>query len=147
MLKLLNKLLLTVVIFSSLICGIIGQPAYSAKGIPVMTDETAQDLTLDTNSSKVRDLDIEPLNTDKFKKEVVPDTKKESKKLIGLFVKMMCLVAFSAIILYLILFFVKRFNRSSFVPSDEEYENAEMLELITPENKTEALRSFLNRTK
>lgn len=117
------------------------------KGIPVMTEDTTHELTYDNSNSRVKDIDIDPINTDKVKKTVVPDTKKESKKLIGLFLKTMFLVAFSAILLYVILLFIKKFYGSDFIPSNEECENVEMLELNTPGTKSDALKSFLNRTK
>lgn len=145
MLKRLCKVILLIIVLINFSIAI--EPAYAKpSGIPVLTEETTQDLTFDDNV-KVKDLDIDPLNTDSIKKSVVPDTKKEGKKLIGLFVKVMLLVALSSLIVFIVLFFVKRFYGSTFVPSDEEYENAEMLELITPSTKSDALRSFLNRTK
>ncbi len=145
----LNKSRAITVIFVILLSFISLLPSYAVKqtGIPVMNEATTQELTANDNNVKVKDIDIDPLNTDSIKKSVVPDTKKEGKKLISLFIKTMLMVAFSATILYIILFFIKRFYGSNFVPSDEEYENAEMLELVTPETKTDALKSFLNRKK
>ena len=135
-------IVITVCMFS------LNSNAFAAKetGIPVMTEEFAQELTVDNNSN-IKDLDIEPINTDKVKRHVVPDTKQEGKKLIGLFIKTMLMVAFCAVVIYFILLFIKKFKKSSFIPYDEEYENEEMLELTTPRTKTEALKSFLNRTK
>ncbi len=125
--KLFNKFIITLVCIISLILS--GQPAVMATegGIPVMSDESSQEITLDKTESHVKDIDIEPINTDKVKKSVVPDTRQEGKKLIGLFIKTMLLVAFCAVVLYVILFFIKRYYGSAFVPSDEEYEDAEML--------------------
>ena len=121
--------------------------AQKSEGIQVMTEETAQNLTVNSNSSRVKDIDIDPINTDQVKKNVIPNTKQEGKKFINLFCKTMFLVLFCGCIIYLILFFVKRFYGSKFVPMDEEYENVEMLDLLTPETKNAALKSFLNRTK
>ena len=91
------------------------------------------------------DLDIEPLNANEVKKNVVPDAKQEGKKVIGLFLKTMMAVAFCAIILYVILVFVKKFYGSAFaLDVQDEYEE---LNLSSPETKEEALKSFLNRTK
>ena len=112
-------------------------------GIPVIQDETTINLSEDT---KVQDLDIEPINTENVKKEVVPDTQNEIKKVFGLFVKTMFAVAFSAVLIFCIAIFVKKYYKSAFVPQkeDDEYDN---LNLATPETKTEALKFFLNKTK
>lgn len=94
---------------------------------------------------KVNDLDIEPLNANEVKKNVVPDAKQEGKKVIGLFLKTMMAVAFCAIILYVILVFVKKFYGSAFV--NQEYDDFEAIDLSAPQTKQDALKSFLNRTK
>ena len=94
---------------------------------------------------KVNDLDIEPLNGNEVKKNVVPDAKQEGKKVIGLFLKTMMAVAFCAIILYVILVFVKKFYGSAFV--NQEYDDFEAIDLSAPQTKQDALKSFLNRTK
>ena len=62
------------------------------------------------------------------------------------FAKTMISVVFCAVLLYIILIFVKKYYGSAFAPpaDDEDYDN---LELTTPDDKTEALRSFLNRTR
>lgn len=98
------------------------------------------------NDVKVNDLDIEPMDTQKVKKSVVPDTKKESKKVMALFLRAMCAVILCAILLYFILIFVKKYYGSAFVNVDDE-EYFETLDLSTPNNKQDALKSFLNRTR
>lgn len=95
---------------------------------------------------KVNDLDIEPINTYGVKKNVIPDTKSESKKMMGYFLKAMLGVVLCAIILYLILLFVKKFYGSAFVNLEEE-EYFEAFDLSAPKSKQDALRMFLNRTK
>ena len=94
---------------------------------------------------KVNELYIEPLNANEVKKNVVPDAKQEGKKVIGLFLKTMMAVAFCAIILYVILVFVKKFYGSAFV--NQEYDDFEAIDLSAPQTKQDALKSFLNRTK
>lgn len=95
---------------------------------------------------KVKDLDIDPLDTVSLRKSVVPDPKQEGKKVIGLFLKTMLAVAFCAILLYIILYFVKKFYGDYFI-SKEYNKEVENLDLSTPETKEEAFRNFLNRTK
>lgn len=107
------------------------------------------DFETDTSSQeqvKVKDLDIDPLNTVSLKKSVVPDPKQEGKKVIGLFIKTMLAVAFCSILLYIILYFVKKFYGNHFI-SKEYNKEVENLDLSTPETKEEAFRNFLNRTK
>ena len=94
---------------------------------------------------RVNDLDINPINTQKVKKNVVPDTKKEGKRVLDYFLRVMGAVLACAAILYLILVFVKKFYGSAFA-LDVQYEYEE-LNLSSPETKEEALKSFLNRTK
>ena len=107
---------------------------------------TAEQMNFVSQDVKVDDLDIEPINTQALKKEVVPDTQKEGKKVFSYFLRAMLGVAFCSIILYLILMFVKKFYGSAFVnPDDEEY--FEAFDLTTPNNKQDALKAFLNRTK
>ncbi len=95
--------------------------------------------------SNMRDTNVEPMNTESIKNSVIPDTAKEGKKVIGLFLTAMVLVGFAALFLYLLLVVVKKYYPKSFNVSDcEEYEN---LDLSTPDSKNSALKSFLNRTK
>ena len=95
---------------------------------------------------KVNDLDIEPINTQEVKKDVIPNTKNEGKKVMAYFLRAMLGVVFCAIVLYLILIFVKKYYGSAFVNPDEE-EYFEAFDLSTPKTKQDALKSFLNRTK
>lgn len=141
MLKHLRKTLL----IQTIICLFLATPiSLAAPNLPNNT-ATKEQMELIHKDIKVNDLDIEPINTSAVKKNVVPDTKQEGKKIIGLFIKSMILVAFCAIILYVILIFVKKYYGSAFVSN--EYEEIESLDLTTPNTKQEALKSFLNRTK
>lgn len=117
---------------------------YCEAVIPVV-QETSEEALLENNPN-FADIDIDPINTDKVKKNVVPDTKREIKKVIGLFIKTMFTVAFSVVVIYIILLFVKKYYGSAFIQSadEDEYDN---LELTTPDDKIAALKSFLNRTK
>ena len=97
------------------------------------------------NQNSLRDINTEPMNTESIKKSVIPDPAKEGKKVIGLFLKTMAGVGFSILLLYLFLILLKKYYPHSFSVSDcEEYEN---LDLSIPNNKNDALKSFLNRTK
>ena len=140
-----QKLRHKVAVIALIICFACANPVvFGQNGIPVVQD-TAVEYTSD-NGSNVADLDIDPINTENVKKNVVPDTQKEIKKVIGLFAKTMIAVIFCVIVLYIILLFVKKYYGSAFAPpaDEEDYDN---LELTTPDDKTEALKSFLNRTK
>lgn len=140
-----QKLKHKIAVIALIICfaSICPMPICSAD-IPVV-QETSQDV-FENDATNVKDIDIDPINTEKVKKHVVPDTKNEIKKVIGLFIRTMTLVVLFAIIIYVALIFVKKYHGSSFAPpaDDDEYDN---LELNTPDDKISALKSFLNRTK
>ncbi len=111
------------------------------------SQDSSQDSAQNPNPSqvKINDEEIEPINTAPVKKEVVPDSKKEGKKVIHLFLKVMGAVLLSGVLLFLILSFIKKYYSSAFAA--EDYEDYESLNLNSPNNKEEALKSFLNRTK
>ena len=116
------------------------------KNIEALRKTTPEQMKLIQNDVKVNDLDIEPINTKNVKDSVVPDAKKEGKKLIELFLRTMSLVAVSAVILWFILLFVKKYqNKASSIKDDDEL--FEELDLGTPNTRADALKSFLNRTK
>lgn len=104
-----------------------------------------QKMELIQNDVKIDDPDIEPINT-KDVKNVVPDTKKEGKKVIMLFLKAMFTVFICAVALFFLLAFIKKNWADAFkeVKTEQEFE---ALDLSSPNNKLEALKSFLNRTK
>lgn len=142
---LLNRLLF-IILFS----GFMFAPVFAEvqETIPVtreIVNEKGEQMELIQNEVNVKDLDIDPLNTKEVKQGVVPDTKKESKKIMMLFLKTMMAVAFCTVIIYVILVFVKKFYGSAFVNREvDEYEN---LDLATPNSKDEALKGFLDRIK
>ncbi len=130
--------------FTILMILALATPCVLADNIEVKSENPAQ-TNLIQNDVRVNDLDIDPLNTKKVKKEVAVDTKSEGKKVFVYFFKVMSGVIICAILLYLILVFVKKFYGSAFNTIEEdEYEE---LSLSTPQNKEEALKMFLNRTK
>ena len=123
----------------------MGNSAFAAK-FPQnaqIFDKTSMELI--QNDIQVKDLDINPIDTDAVQKSVVPDPKSEGKKVFALFIKTMMLSAICALLLYIILLFVKKFYASAFVT--QEPQEFEELDLTTPDNKQDALKSFLNRTK
>ena len=144
MLKLLHSFLSAIVIGCFLISPSIALAEND--NIPVAADISQPNETeLIQQNIHIEDSDIEPISTGKLKDSVVPDANREGKKVIGLFLKTMFAVLFSAILLYLILLFSKKFYPGAFMGSD--YEELDNLDLSTPNNKNDALKSFLKRTK
>ncbi len=138
MLKQANKIIVLIyIVFSVMFCPIVLANA------PLPNGAADNKMELIQNDVRVNDLDIEPINVQNVKKDVIPDPHKESKKVMALFLKTMMGVAICAVILYIILLFVKKFYSSAFVADEEDYEN---LDLSTPNNKQDALKSFLNRS-
>ena len=138
----LNKIILSLILFCSLFFSslTIAQESVSLDVIPVQTEDGQTVETL-----KVHDLEIEPIDTNKVKKNVVPDSKKEAKKVVLLFFKTMLGVVICAFALYFILLFVRKYYGNSFTSGDvDDYEE---LSLSNPENKQDALKIFLNRSK
>ncbi len=138
MLKQINKIFVLIyVLLSFLFCPVVMADLAN-------TNQTENNkMELIQNDVRVNDLDIEPINVQDVKKDVIPDPHKESKKVMALFLKTMLGVAICAVLLYIVLLFVKKFYSSAFVSEEDEYEN---LDLSTPDNKQEALKSFLNRS-
>ena len=130
----------------------LSMPQVIAKGDKDLTIPVARDISEDGGMELIQDVqldiddpEIEPINTKKVKDTVVPNPNQEGKKVIGLFIKTMIITAFCVIIIYSVLVFIKKFYASAFISQDnEELEN---LDLSSPQNKQDALRSFLNRTK
>ena len=131
----------------SLLSFLVLSPVASAKNDVIALESiTPEQMKLIQQDVKVNDLDIEPINTQEVKKNVVPDTKSEGKKVFVYFLRAMLGVVFCSIIVYLVLVFVKKYYGSAFVnPEEEEY--FEAFDLSTPKTKQDALKSFLNRTK
>lgn len=120
----------------------ISQPTVFAeqKDVPTLQEQ----MELIQNDIKVDDLDIEPINTQDLKNNVVPNAKQEGQKVLFLFLKTMFAVALSGAIIYVALLFVRKYRSSAF--AEIEYDEFAMLNLATPANKQDAFMSFLNRT-
>lgn len=140
MLKLLHSLILLVFLSANLFF-------MTSFAFEEQTYQENEVQTVTSDSVKVNDLDIEPMNTRSVKKSVVPNTKKESKKVFHLFLKTMSAVGLSALFLYFILLLAKKFRILNIIPKNEEFDEYEYYDLGTPNNKQEALKSFLNKTK
>lgn len=137
MLKHLHKILL----IGCLICSISLSNAYAQEDKPI---EVVNQVTQTTTTVNVKDIDIEPLNTKEIKKDVVPDVKKETKKVASYFFLAVVLLAFLVLSIYLAIFLRTRYLKAF---ANELDEFSDKLELGVPSNKEEALKSFLNRTK
>ena len=138
-----KKAFLVLFIFASMFFG-FGHKTFASDNLLLALNDS-DSLEVIQSDVRVNDLDINPINTQKVKKNVVPDTKKEGKRVLDYFLRVMGAVLACAAILYLILVFVKKFYGSAFaLDVQDEYEE---LNLSSPETKEEALKSFLNRTK
>lgn len=136
-----------IIYIACMVCFLVFNPiAFADKNTTALKNTTAEQMNFVQQDVKVNDLDIEPINTQALKKEVIPDTKKEGKKVLAYFLRAMLGVAFCSIILYLILVFIKKYYGSAFANNEEE-EYFEAFDLSTPNNKQDALKAFLNRTK
>ena len=113
---------------------------FAKKDIPTLQEQ----MDLIQNDIRVDDLDIEPINTKDLKKNVIPNTKKESQKVFSLFIKTMFAVGLASGIIYIILLFIRKYRFSEFVQI--EYGEYDFLNLATPTNKQDAFLSFMNRT-
>ena len=76
----------------------ITQPSNADVNTNALKNITAEQMNFVQQDVKVNDLDIEPLNTQNVKKDVVPDTHKEGKKVFSYFLRTMLLVAFCSIV-------------------------------------------------
>ena len=143
MLKQLHK----IIIYNCLICCLFFNSFAIAQDFELVVVNTPanEQMKFIQSDINVKDIDIEPLNTQKVKQNVIPDTKKESKKIIGLFLKTMAAVSFCAVILYITLVFVKKYYTSAFVNNDNEI--FEALDLSSPQDKQEALKIIFKQNK
>lgn len=126
------------------LCFLALTPYVSAKN-DVIAFKNADEIQV-IKDVRVNDLDIEPMNTYGVKKNVVPDTISEGKKVMAYFLEVMSLVVLCTIILCLVLIFKKKFYGSDFSNLDEE-KYFEAYDLSAPKSKQDALKMFLNRTK
>ncbi len=110
-----------------------------------VVNKTQNQMELVQKDVKVNDLDIEPINTSAIKNDVVPDTKKEAKKVLMLFIKAMFIVTLCAGLTYLGFLYAKKYH--SEMLNTNEPKDFDMLDLATPQDKQDALKSFLKRSK
>ena len=143
--KKMHKILLTITVSTMLMLNSFCIAEINAPDDNTIYNPNANSMELIQNDVKVKDIDIDPLDTQKVKKEVVPDTKQESKKLIGLFLKAMVGVAFCSVVIYALLLLMNKKYGTTL--SAKDIENFDVPELKTPNNKIDAFRSFLDRSK
>ena len=95
----------------------------------------------------IDDIKSSPNDNVALTNKVVPDTKSELAKMVKMFLKVMIAVAVSSVVIFVVLLFVRRFY-SPVAAFDESGENNEKRNTLdTPQNKNEALRTFLDKTK
>ncbi len=143
MLKHLHRIILTLC-FTGLIT--LNPNVQAKNDLIALESITPEQMKLIQKDVKVNDLDIEPINTQVIKKEVVPDTRSEAKKVFAYLLRAACGVILSTILVFFILIFVKKYYSSAFVNPDEE-DYFEAFDLSTPDNRQDALKAFLNRSK
>ena len=119
----------------------LSQPmVFAKKDIPTLQEQ----MDLIQNDIRVDDLDIEPINTQDLKNNIVPDSRREGQKVLFLFLKTMFAVALASCIIYIVMLFIGKYRSSAFV--ETEYDEYAVLNLATPSNKQEAFMSFMSRT-
>lgn len=96
----------------------------------------------------IDDIESSPNDNEALTKKVVPDTRSELTKMVKMFLKVMLAVAISAVVIFVVLLFVRRFyspivTLDDLSADDKERRNS----LETPQNKNEALKTFLDKTK
>ena len=96
----------------------------------------------------IDDVKSSPNDNAALTKKVVPDTRSELTKMVKMFLKVMLAVAISTVVIFVVLLFVRRFyspivTLDDLSADDKERKNS----LETPQNKNEALKTFLNKTK
>lgn len=95
----------------------------------------------------VDDIKTSPNDNDVLTKNVVPDTKSELYKMIKMFLKVMFAVAVSTIIIFILLLLTRKFYSPCVTLNKLNEGGGENSGLDTPTNKSEALKTFLNKTK
>lgn len=96
----------------------------------------------------VEDIKSTPNDNLALTKKVVPDTKSELVKMVFMFLRVMLAVALSSVVIFIMLLVVRRFYSPKVTLDDlnlkEENKN---ISLDTPQNKSAALKTFLDKTK
>ncbi len=95
----------------------------------------------------IDDIKTTPNDNKILTKKVVPDTKSELTKMIKMFLKVMMAVALSSVVIFVLLLFVRRFYAKGVTLEDLSSNDERKISLETPQNQSEALKTFLNKTK
>lgn len=95
----------------------------------------------------IDDIKSSPNDNVALTKKVVPDTKSELTKMIKMFLKVMLAVAISTVIIFVVLLFVRRFYSPIVTLEDLNQDSEAKNTLDTPQNKNDALKTFLDKTK
>lgn len=95
----------------------------------------------------IDDVQSSPNDNTALTKKVVPDTKSELTKMVKMFLKVMLAVAISSVVIFVVLLFVRRFYSPVVTMGDLNKEDDNKISLDTPQNKNEALKTFLDKTK
>ena len=67
--------------------------------------------------------------------------------MVKMFLKVMLAVAISTVVIFVVLLFVRRFYSPVVTMGDLNKEDDKKISLDTPQNKNEALKTFLDKTK
>ena len=95
----------------------------------------------------IDDVQSSPNDNTALTKKVVPDTKSELTKMVKMFLKVMLAVAISSVVIFVVLLFVRRFYAPMVTLEDLNADEDKKITLDTPQNKNEALKTFLDKTK
>lgn len=136
---------------------------------PVVQTDTQVEEVVDTGSVDVQENNVEDINDQMglgeqrqividdvqsspndntaLTKKVVPDTRLELTKMVKMFLKVMLAVAISSVVIFVVLLFVRRFYAPMVTLEDLNADDDKKITLDTPQNKNEALKTFLDKTK
>ena len=95
----------------------------------------------------IDDVQSSPNDNKVLTKKVVPDTRSELTKMVKMFLKVMLAVAISSVVIFVVLLFVRRFYAPMVTLEDLNADEDRKITLDTPQNKNEALKTFLDKTK
>ena len=95
----------------------------------------------------IDDVQSSPNDNVALTKKVVPDTRSELTKMVKMFLKVMLAVAISSVVIFVVLLFVRRFYAPMVTLEDLNADEDRKITLDTPQNKNEALKTFLDKTK
>ena len=95
----------------------------------------------------IDDVQSSPNDNVALTKKVVPDTRSELTKMVKMFLKVMLAVAISSVVIFVVLLFVRHFYAPMVTLEDLNADDDKKITLDTPQNKNEALKTFLDKTK